>query len=85
MPMRGQSDADMLKEQMLRTPMEQEQNDPKSLIDGAIERISAYAENPDQVTPETIQELLEMLQQASEALGGSQPQPTDQADSFGER
>lgn len=64
---------DMLANAQMPQPADQEQqneNDPKTLIDAAIERISAYAENPDEVTPETIQELLQMLQQASQALGG---------------
>lgn len=77
--MKGVADRDQMMQDMLSQAkgpeapapgQEQEQNDPKSLIDAAIERISAYAENPDQVTPETIQELLGMLQQASAALGG---------------
>ena len=75
--MKGVADRDQMMQDMLSQAKgpeapapEQEQNDPKSLIDAAIERISAYAENPDQVTPETIQELLGMLQQASAALGG---------------
>jgi len=73
MPMQpGVSDRDVMMEQMLAQPMpeQEEANDPKALIDMAIERVMAYSQNPEQVTPETVQELLEMLQQASAALGG---------------
>lgn len=76
--MRGVSDADMAMEAMMEKPMAapavppqgQDGQDPKSLIDAAIERVNAYVEDPSQVTPETVQELLGMLQQASDALGG---------------
>jgi hypothetical protein len=72
--MKGVADRDSMMQDMLAQAQppapEQEQDDPKALIDAAIERIAAYAENPEQVTPETIQELLGMLQQASAALGG---------------
>lgn len=72
---KGVADRDQMMQDMLAQAgsaqqPEQAPNDPKALIDAAIERISTYAENPDQVTPETIQELLGMLQQASAALGG---------------
>lgn len=71
----GLSQRDALMEEMMAPgglPIEQEAqpNDPKTLIDAAIERVMSYVENPAEVTPETVQELLEMLQQASAALGG---------------
>lgn len=46
-----------------------EPNDPKDIIDQAVAKVSDYIDNPEQVTPETLQELLAMLQQASTALG----------------
>jgi len=77
--MKGVADRDSMMQDMLakagppaQAAPAQEPNDPKALIDSAIEQIAAYAENPDQVTPETIQQLIEMLQQASAALGGGE-------------
>jgi len=46
-----------------------EPNDPKDIIDQAVAKVSDYIDNPEQVTPETLQELLAMLQHVSEALG----------------
>jgi hypothetical protein len=47
-----------------------EDNDPKSLIDTALEQATSYVENPELVTPETLQDLVTLLQQASAALEG---------------
>lgn len=46
-----------------------EPNDPKDIIDQAVDQVSNYIDNPEQVTPETLQDLLAMLQKASAALG----------------
>jgi hypothetical protein len=74
--MKGVADRDQMMQDMLGAaqapkPDQQDQpTDPKSLIDEAIQRVSDYAENPEDVTPDTVQELLALLQQASDALGG---------------
>lgn len=71
----GMSDRDALMEQMMQPgalPMEQEQDqaDPAVLLDGAIQQLQSYIENPAEVTPETVQQLMDTLIQAREALGG---------------
>ena len=70
--MKGIADKDAMMEQMMAAPPEAEETEdtgPKALVDQAIARVQAYVENPEQVTPQTVQELLTMLQQASDMLG----------------
>jgi hypothetical protein len=64
-------DREQLMESMLGAATgapEPQESDPKSLLDSAIERVNSYIANPAEVTPETLQELASMLQQASAAL-----------------
>lgn len=63
-------DRQQLMESMLSSATgEPEANDPVALLDNAIAQASSYIANPAEVTPETLQELVAMLQQVKMALG----------------
>ena len=69
---KGVADRDQMMQDMLAqmpAPQEQEQ-DPAEMVAAAIDQVNSYIDNPNEVTPETLQALKASLEQVLQALGG---------------